>query len=167
MKDPFEAACEEQESPPESPVPPEEDGNPVAGGRGEPEGGEEEADEQLLADAGPTPAPAADGAGKGGLGRAKEEDEEEEDEEHMDVDIGRFPSGDPDKVSKMQAILSQFTVEQMGRYESFRRSNFQKSNMRRLLTSITGSQKISMPLTIVVSGIAKIFVGELVETGKG
>ncbi|MQL78616.1 hypothetical protein Taro_011045 [Colocasia esculenta] len=83
-----------------------------------------------------------------------------------------------------RAILSQFTVEQMGRYESFRRSNFQKSNMRRvmqiciscyhcltpfclqLLTSITGSQKIYMPLTIVVSGIAKIFVGELVETGK-
>ncbi|MQM11698.1 hypothetical protein Taro_044606, partial [Colocasia esculenta] len=53
----------------------------------------------------------------------------------------------------------------MGRYESFRRSNFQKSNMRRLLTSITGSQKISMPMTIVVSGIAKIFVGELVESG--
>jgi len=35
-----------------------------------------------------------------------------------------------------------------------------------LLTSITGSQKISMPMTIVVSGIAKMFVGELVETGK-
>ncbi|KAD6453129.1 hypothetical protein E3N88_07834 [Mikania micrantha] len=31
---------------------------------------------------------------------------------------------------------------------------------------ITGSNKISMPMTIVVSGIAKIFVGELVETAK-
>lgn len=34
-----------------------------------------------------------------------------------------------------------------------------------LLTSITGSAKISVPMTIVVSGIAKLFVGELVETG--
>lgn len=34
-----------------------------------------------------------------------------------------------------------------------------------LLASITGTQKISVPMTIVVSGIAKMFVGELVETG--
>ncbi|KAL5656028.1 hypothetical protein ACJX0J_035347, partial [Zea mays] len=64
------------------------------------------------------------------------------------------------------AILSQFTQQQMNRYESFRRSGFQKSNMKRLLASITGSQKISIPTSIVVSGIAKIFVGELIETGK-
>ncbi|PKU63468.1 hypothetical protein MA16_Dca022119 [Dendrobium catenatum] len=35
-----------------------------------------------------------------------------------------------------------------------------------LLAAITGSQKISVPMTIVVSGIAKMFVGELVETGR-
>lgn len=34
-----------------------------------------------------------------------------------------------------------------------------------LLASISGTPKISVPMTIVVSGIAKIFVGELVETG--
>lgn len=136
-----------------------------------------------------------------------------------------------------RAILSQFTEEQMSRYESFRRAGFQKSNMKKvcfsfffspylllplslglyllvvhiecwsvpilinwpvpiwcvlvkmchihfcicikirnclhvypmvwmqLLASITGTQKISVPMTIVVSGIAKMFVGELVETG--
>ncbi|CAI9279419.1 unnamed protein product [Lactuca saligna] len=95
------------------------------------------------------------------------EDDEEEEEENMDVELGKFPStGDPDKMAKMQSILSQFTEEQMSRYESFRRSGFQKSNMKRLLASITGSAKISMPMTIVVSGIAKIFVGELVETAR-
>ncbi|CAK9157872.1 unnamed protein product [Ilex paraguariensis] len=36
-----------------------------------------------------------------------------------------------------------------------------------LLASLTGSAKISVPMTIVVSGIAKMFVGELVETGTG
>nr|XP_043626340.1 transcription initiation factor TFIID subunit 11-like [Erigeron canadensis] len=95
------------------------------------------------------------------------EDDDEEEEDNMDVELGKFHSkGDPDKMAKMQSILSQFTEEQMSRYESFRRSGFQKSNMKRLLASITGSAKISMPMTIVVSGIAKIFVGELVETAR-
>ncbi|KAF5190993.1 Transcription initiation factor tfiid subunit [Thalictrum thalictroides] len=35
-----------------------------------------------------------------------------------------------------------------------------------LLASITGSPKISVPMTTVVSGIAKMFVGELVETAR-
>ncbi|KAF3965354.1 hypothetical protein CMV_010446 [Castanea mollissima] len=95
------------------------------------------------------------------------EEEEEEEEENMDVELSKLPSSaDPDKMAKMQAILSQFTEEQMSRYESFRRAGFQKSNMKRLLASITGTQKISVPMTIVVSGIAKMFVGELVETAR-
>ncbi|XP_031111334.1 transcription initiation factor TFIID subunit 11-like [Ipomoea triloba] len=102
----------------------------------------------------------------GTAGKPKEDDEEEE-EEHMDVQLGKFTSStDPDKKAKMQSILSQFTEEQMSRYESFRRSGFQKSNMKRLLVSITGSQKISVPMTIVMSGIAKMFVGELIETAR-
>ncbi|KAA8537149.1 hypothetical protein F0562_029625 [Nyssa sinensis] len=81
----------------------------------------------------------------------------------MDVELGKFPSsGDPDKMAKMQVILSQLIKEQMSRYESFRRSGFQKANMKMLLASITGSAKISVP---VVSGITKMFVGELIETG--
>ncbi|KAK9068250.1 hypothetical protein SSX86_012361 [Deinandra increscens subsp. villosa] len=95
------------------------------------------------------------------------DDEDEEEEENMDVELGKVPSSnDPSKLAKMQSILSQFTEDQMSRYESFRRSGFQKSVMKRLLGSITGSNKVSMPMTIVVSGIAKIFVGELVETAK-
>ncbi|KAK1269387.1 hypothetical protein QJS04_geneDACA017081 [Acorus gramineus] len=142
MKDPFEAAYEE-ESPPESPTLAEDEAAPPTSTAVD--GNEEDAD--------------ATAGGKG-----KEEEEEEEDE-NMEVELGKY-SGDPHKTAKMQAILSQFTEEQMSRYESFRRSGFQKSNMKRLLVSITGSQKISMPMTIVVSGIAKMFVGELIETGR-
>ncbi|KAG9153032.1 hypothetical protein Leryth_023922 [Lithospermum erythrorhizon] len=105
----------------------------------------------------------------GAIGKTKEE-EEDEDNENMDIELGKMPSGssvgDPDKRAKMQAMLSQFTEEQMNRYESFRRSGFQRANMKRLLVSITGSSKISVPMTIVVSGIAKMFVGELVETAR-
>ncbi|PWZ33940.1 hypothetical protein Zm00014a_027684 [Zea mays] len=165
MKDPFEAAVEEQDSPPDSPAPPEEE--PGAAGL---------ADDAEDYDGGPPPrqpsAPASHAASaaakaKGRVQREQQEDDDD-DEDQMEVDLEKLPSstGDPDKLAKMNAILSQFTQQQMNRYESFRRSGFQKSNMKRLLASITGSQKISIPTSIVVSGIAKIFVGELIETGK-
>ncbi|XP_006644523.3 transcription initiation factor TFIID subunit 11 [Oryza brachyantha] len=168
MKDPFEAAVEEQESPPESPAAHEED----AGGAPEGyEGGSGSRAPPRL------PPSGAAGSGSGGAAAAgrgkvvrvqKEQEEEDDEEEHMEVDLDKLPSGssDPDKLAKMNAILSQFSVDQMNRYESFRRSGFQKSNMKKLLASITGSQKISLPTTIVVSGIAKMFVGELIETAR-
>ncbi|EEC71272.1 hypothetical protein EE612_005000 [Oryza sativa] len=170
MKDPFEAAVEEQESPPESPAANEEDaaGAPegydgASGSRGPPL----RLPPSRAAPSGSGGAAAA--AARGKVVRVQEQQEEEDDEEdHMEVDLDKLPSGtsDPDKLAKMNAILSQFTEDQMNRYESFRRSGFQKSNMKKLLASITGSQKISLPTTIVVSGIAKMFVGELVETAR-
>ncbi|KAG6431774.1 hypothetical protein SASPL_109857 [Salvia splendens] len=164
-KDPFEIAFEEQEeSPPESPVGLDENESQAAAGPG---GGDQDMNANVLT-AGPSTA-AAGSVPMGTatqVGKNKEEDEDEE-EENMDVELGKLrPSGDPTKTAKMQEILSQFTEEQMSRYESFRRSGFQKSNMKRLLTNMTGSAKISIPMTIVVSGIAKMFVGELVETAR-
>ncbi|ERN20538.1 hypothetical protein AMTRI_Chr01g112160 [Amborella trichopoda] len=141
-QDPFEAAIEESETPPDSPTPAGE----VAGNSDD-----DGVSRQVPANVPPT-------------GKTRE-DEEEEEEENMDVELGKLQSGDPDKMAKMQAILSQLTEEQMSRYESFRRSGFQKATMRRLLQNIAGCP-ISMPMTIVMSGIAKMFVGELVETGR-
>ncbi|XP_020208917.1 transcription initiation factor TFIID subunit 11 [Cajanus cajan] len=158
-KDPFEAAFEE--SPPESPVETE---------------AEAEAETQnppSSSSAPPLPQPQKVSATKNkdkekDKDKDKEKDEEEEEEEdNMDVELAKLPSaGDPHKMAKMQAILSQFTEDQMSRYESFRRAGFQKANMKRLLASITGTQKISVPMTIVVSGIAKLFVGEVVESAR-
>ncbi|KEH16835.1 hTAFII28-like motif protein, partial [Medicago truncatula] len=94
-----------------------------------------------------------------------DEEDEEEDEDNMDVELAKFRAvGDPHKMAKMHSILSQFTDEQMSRYESFRRAGFQKAKMTRVLASIIGTQTVSQPITIVVSGIAKMFVGEVVET---
>ncbi|CAL4948159.1 unnamed protein product [Urochloa decumbens] len=167
MKDPFEAAVEEQDSPPESPPPPEVEAG-AAGPADDPEdyGGGTRALPPRQQSA-PASIAAAAAKAKGRVQREQQEDEDDE-EDQMEVDLEKLPTstGDPDKLAKMNAILSQFTEEQMNRYESFRRSGFQKSNMKRLLTSITGSQKISIPTSIVVSGIAKMFVGELIETAR-
>ncbi|KAH7372947.1 hypothetical protein KP509_17G030600 [Ceratopteris richardii] len=97
-----------------------------------------------------------------GTRSVKGKDEEEEDEEPLDVEYAKSQTIDPERI---QAIMAEFTKDQMSRYECYRRSNFPKANMRRLLQSVAGCP-ISIPMTIVMSGIAKMFVGELVETGR-
>lgn len=165
-KDPFEAAIEEEEeqdeSPPESP-----------GGGGDDEGRIEmdQAPEESERDVGGVRRQSKKSKTSSSVvvvaeGKNKDEDEEEE-EENMEAELTKYPTtADPAKMAKMQVILSQFTEDQMSRYESFRRSAFQKGNMRKLLQGVTGSQKISMPVIIVNCGIAKMFVGELVETAR-
>ncbi|KAJ0239340.1 Transcription initiation factor TFIID subunit 11 [Hirschfeldia incana] len=162
-KDPFEAAIEEEqdESPPQSP-----------GGGGDDEGPLEidQAPEESERDAGGVrrqPKKFKSSAAVAAAEAKNKDDDEEEEEENMEAELTKYPTtADPAKMAKMQVILSQFTEDQMSRYESFRRSAFQKGNMRKLLQGVTGSQKISMPVIIVNCGIAKMFVGELVETAR-
>ncbi|CAI0393679.1 unnamed protein product [Linum tenue] len=172
-KDPFEAAYEEQEeSPPDSPLAPADfdrrPASPPSAAAPASQNAATAPDDEETDHVNPSdPSPSAPASASAKIkGKSKEEDEDEE-EENMEVELAKFPaSGDPNKMAKMQTILSQFTEDQMTRYESFRRSALQKATMRRLLVSITGSQKISMPVTIVVCGIAKMFVGELIETAR-
>ncbi|KAL8472752.1 hypothetical protein ACS0TY_029830 [Phlomoides rotata] len=168
-KDPFEIAFEEQEeSPPESPVGPDESETQKSAGPNTIVTGDSDVNANVVATNPSTSAAVQIPVGNSGpMGKNKEDDDEEEEEDNMDVELGKLrATGDPAKTAKMQEILSHFTEVQMSRYESFRRSGFQKSNMKRLLSNITGSAKISVPMTIVVSGIAKMFVGELVETAR-
>lgn len=92
----------------------------------------------------------------------KVKDNEDDDEENLDIDFAKSQTAD---TAKLIAIMAQFTTDQMSRFECYRRSNFQKTNMRRLLQSVAGCT-ISLPMTIVMSGIAKMFVGELIETAR-
>lgn len=63
---------------------------------------------------------------------------------------------------KMQVLVSNFTEEQLNRYEMYRRAAFPKAAVRRLMQSITGAS-ISQNVVIAMSGISKVFVGEIVE----
>ena len=63
---------------------------------------------------------------------------------------------------KLQVLVSNFSDEQLDRYEMYRRSAFSKVSIKRLMNSITGSVP-SSNVVIAMAGIAKVFVGELVE----
>jgi len=72
------------------------------------------------------------------------------------------PTDDPNRL-RMQILLSQFSREQLERYEMYRRSALPKSAVRRIITDVCGIQP-PQNVVIAMAGMAKMFAGDIVET---
>jgi transcription initiation factor TFIID subunit 11 len=87
-------------------------------------------------------------------------EELEETEEEQDIaEIGIEHS------SKLTGLLSNMTDDQQNRYETFRTASFPKPLIKKILTTLL-QQNIPEKMAVIVSGVAKIFVGELVEQAR-
>ncbi|KAJ3376368.1 transcription initiation factor TFIID subunit 11, partial [Lobulomyces angularis] len=81
-------------------------------------------------------------------------DEEEENEEKQ-----------PDNTEALKILLSSMDEEQSQRYEAYRRTKFSKAPIKKLVSNVLG-QQIPPQATMIMAGVGKIFVGEIVELAK-
>jgi transcription initiation factor TFIID subunit 11 len=111
------------------------------------------------------------GEGRGQAEAGSEETESNEGGEEQ-VPAGTRSVGAPEfggqareyrkKVDENVSLLSE---EELQRYGTFRRTVFNKGGIRRFVAQTLG-QTCNPNFTIVLSGIAKVFVGEILEEAK-
>jgi transcription initiation factor TFIID subunit 11 len=99
------------------------------------------------------------------VARAEREESESED----DLDAAAYEaqelSARQREAARMRHILAAFTPEQLDRYECFRRSVLNRKHVKRLVQAVVGYVPKEAAL-VVLAGLGKTFVGELVEEGK-
>lgn len=112
----------------------------------------------------PAGAPAANN--EDGDGEADDDDEDDDGEE-----FGGVTSQDPNTSSETQdrerlrLLLANFSEDQMSRYEAFRRANLNRTGIKKLANAVL-NQSITGNVAVTLSGLAKVFVGELVEKAR-
>merc|ERR1711894_267648 len=60
-------------------------------------------------------------------------------------------------------LVSHFSEDQLDRFEYYKRSGFSRSNMKKVITNVTGCQKVPPNVVIAVCGAAKVYMSELIE----
>ncbi|XP_075248878.1 transcription initiation factor TFIID subunit 11-like [Convolutriloba macropyga] len=68
-----------------------------------------------------------------------------------------------DELSKLQLLVSHFSEEQLDRFEYYKRSGFSRGSMKKVITNVTGCQKVPPNVVIAVCGAAKVYMSELIE----
>lgn len=110
--------------------------------------------------------------------------EEEEDDEEEDEDVAVASSvatnsanngisndnttkqlEEEEERARMKILLSNFDDEQMSRYEAFRRANINRSSVKRLANAVL-NQSITGNVAVALSGMSKMFVGDIVELAR-
>jgi len=67
-----------------------------------------------------------------------------------------------DDRQRMLRLVDAFSDEQVNRYEMYRRSCFPRNQIKRLMTQ-TANCSVHQQVCIAMAGVAKVFVGEVVE----
>lgn len=117
--------------------------------------------------------PTTGGDGKDAEDNDAEENEEENEEMIDGEDLDHRRRDDDESLERMRdedrtrmlELLKTFTPSQMERYECYRRSNLSKPMLRKLFKAASGVTLNANGL-IILAGISKMFVGEMVEKAR-
>ncbi|KAI8144346.1 hTAFII28-like protein conserved region-domain-containing protein [Fennellomyces sp. T-0311] len=97
---------------------------------------------------------------------AEAEDDDENKEDLLAADMDAFMQAQMEKQKEdMKLLLENFSNEQLQRYEGYRRSALNRTNVRRLVSQVL-NQQCSQTMAIVVAGFSKVYVGEIVEKAR-
>jgi transcription initiation factor TFIID subunit 11 len=120
-------------------------------------------------------------------GEASEEEEEEEEEEDegaagssganaelspeeealASLGGGGGGAGEKSDSNRYLQFYDSLTPDQQRRYEAFRRSRIHPDDIRELLApAVVDGTRITKPASIVVAGLTKLFVGDVVERAR-
>ncbi|KAI8336699.1 hTAFII28-like protein conserved region-domain-containing protein [Chlamydoabsidia padenii] len=89
-------------------------------------------------------------------------EEDDKDELVMDDDM----HAQMEKVKEdMKYLLENFSEDQLHRYEAYRRSALNRTNVKRLVSQVM-NQQCSQTMAFVVAGFSKVYVGEIVEKAR-
>lgn len=99
----------------------------------------------------------------------KENDAEVEDDEKEEVvvvDMDTHMQAQMEKTKEdMKVLLENFSPEQLQRYEAYRRSALNRTNVKRLVSQVL-NQQCSQTMAFVVAGFSKVYVGEIIEKAR-
>jgi transcription initiation factor TFIID subunit 11 len=95
--------------------------------------------------------------------RAQEDAEDDALQEQIDR-RERERGADSRLVERYDAFIRCATPEQLRRFDHYKRSKFPRAQMRRLMNEIAGNS--TEKSAIVLASLAKMFVGEMVETAR-
>jgi transcription initiation factor TFIID subunit 11 len=99
---------------------------------------------------------------------APDEDVEGEDEllpAMADDDYSAQLSWQSESKDNLKVLMDNFSPGQYERFEAYRRHALPKQAIRKVIQQTTG-QQVSQPVAQIVAGVAKVFVGEIVEKAR-
>mmetsp|Transcript_28805 Transcript_28805/g.66556 ORF Transcript_28805/g.66556 Transcript_28805/m.66556 type:complete len:201 (-) Transcript_28805:83-685(-) len=88
----------------------------------------------------------------------------EEDDDNVAVDLFNNPLEEAHR-ARLSEVVKTFTPEEEKRFQCYFRSKFPAPVVKRLMASQAGSA-VNQTIGFIMCGIAKVFVGELVETAR-
>ncbi|KAI9033984.1 hTAFII28-like protein conserved region-domain-containing protein [Phycomyces nitens] len=95
-----------------------------------------------------------------------ENEDDDENKEELVLDMDAHMQAQMEKAKEdMKVLLENFTGDQLHRYEGYRRSALNRTNVKRLVSQVL-NQQCSQTMAFVVAGFSKVYVGEIIEKAR-